>query len=158
MKEIQERLDALLAAYKHQHDTYRSILASAPMERQYIERGDMTRLLPLLQSKQEQMETASQDDHVIQEIQKELASVFQLEEFSLSKIRDAAPQWYEQRLDTLVQEISGIVECLEALEQQEREFEGRLKVLTDAKREQGRDSDSVSKMRASRAYKPKPKS
>ena len=157
MKEIQERLDTLIAAYQRQREIYLSILGSAPLERQHIERGDMTRLLPLLQSKHEQMEAASQEERAIQEVQTELAAIFQLDEFSLSRIRDAAPQWYKPHLDTLAQEISGIVECLETLENQEREFEGKLKVLTEAKQRQRREGDNASKKRASRAYRPKPK-
>lgn len=154
MKEIAERLEALHAAYQRQHQIYTDILTGGALEGRYIDQGDMANLLPLLTRKHEQMEAAAADDGIIRRIQQELAVILQLEAFSLSQAKEAVPTNLREHVERLTEVVAAVVASLEALEQQEREFEGELQQWLQGPEELQQQQQSTAKRRAKRAYKP----
>ncbi|GEM_PF-5943561 len=153
MKEMEEKLDALMAAYGRQLHAYRSVENAAEQERSLIAEGDMDRLLPLLQAKGETMEAARAEDAEIQRIQQQLAAVFALETFTVSGVLEGAPARYRQRLQALAERIQEVVDALEQLERNESELEGQLRELADTHQGTGRISQSAVRQRARRAYR-----
>jgi DNA repair ATPase RecN len=133
MKEISDRIDSLKQAYEAQLDGYKQLYAFGIEERRLIESGNIEDLLVLLHKKSEIVQDINRYTQKIQETQEFLKKFFNLSEFTLEQVKQTASKHYLKKISELEAVIKEVVQRLENLERQEREHEGMLRELIEAR-------------------------
>lgn len=127
MREIQEKIQALTTAFEEQLVGYRTIQEMGTKERTLIIEGQLDALLELLEQKQSCLQQITKDEDELKKLQDTLVRHFNVSEFSIPKMRKAAPERYQNALASLENVISQLISVLETLEKQEQEHENLLK-------------------------------
>lgn len=126
MREIREKLSELATVYQEQLSLYRQIQKVGSGEQELIQDGQLDTLLGVLKRKEELLTKAGTYEERIKEVQGQLARHFDLESFSLPKLKEVAPPYYQEELQTLELAITDLLPILETLEEQERRNEDTL--------------------------------
>lgn len=149
MREIREKIQELTERYCKQLNYYRQILSSGANEVDWIRHGEFDRLVEILHQKQDFLNLAGQEETGIQGLQKQLERHFGLAEFSIPRLREIAPKYYQKDLELLEEQVAQIVPVLEVLEEQERQNEAALTAHLENQKPQ---TKAVEIRRAGRAY------
>ena len=152
MKEIEDKLEELHRCYVQQRQAYSSVLETASEEKTCIERRDMTRLLPILERKQQAITEAGRNEERIEALQEQLAAVFRLNGFSLKELRNASSPRYHGKIDQIQEEVGALLKDLEKLEVQERLFENELRKISETGKGPSAPTQKVLQRQAQRAY------
>lgn len=151
MKEIRAKIAELSAYYEQQRVLYEQIRSVGAQERELIEQGLLDQLLVVLQEKESLLREASMEESQIKASQELLACHFGLAEFSIPKLKVAAPKRYEQDFIRLEEVVAQLVPALEGLEEQERTNEALLSLYLEQVKNP--KQDPARQKRATKAYK-----
>ncbi|NLJ80897.1 MAG: M3 family oligoendopeptidase [Firmicutes bacterium] len=150
MKKIKAKIGDLTSIYCEQLQLYEKIKEKGSQERALIKEGRLDQLLKGLQERQSQIAATAGMETKAAELQGSLLAHFQIEEFSLLQLKQAAPADYKEDLESLEAVISKLVPLLEELEAQEKENEALLKEYLN--RMQALKKDRSRFRRAAQAY------
>lgn len=148
MREIREKITELTAVYGRQLGLYQQIRKVGSQEEALIQKGQLDRLLQVLQEKEALLKEAGGYELQIKTIQDLLMRHFKLTEFSLPQLKLVAATYYQQDLRALEEAIAQLVPILELLEDQERQNEEFLTQYL----EKNRKPVQINKQQAHRVY------
>lgn len=126
MREIKEKLAQLEKAYSCQLEIYRQIREVGSEEKSLIEQGKLDGLLETLQKKQALLQDATSYESQLENLQGLLACRFQMQEFSLARLKEALPSRGPKDWASLEKTISALILVLEELEAREKQNEAFL--------------------------------
>lgn len=149
MDTIRTKIKELAVSYKEQLKIYKQIQGMGLQEKDLIADGRFSGLLEVLREKGELMKKAADYDARIIAGQNSLTRHFELDTFSLPRLKTAAGP-YQNELATLEAVIADLVPVLEALEEQERHNEALLSDFLERTKDPG--VQRWREMRAGRAY------
>ncbi len=153
MREIRDKIMELTTSYEKQLQLYEEIRVVGAQERELIEQGCLDQLLLVLQKKEAILQEAGAEEVRIRSTQELLVRHFQLDSFSIPRLKQVASSRYYQDLVSLEEVVGRLVPVLEALEEQEKGNEALLSQYLEQVKEHSMDHLQV--QRASRAYRGK---
>ncbi len=116
-------LGELAAVYKKQAGIYSRMKEIGPQEKKLIEAGRLDDLLQILEQKHTLLTKAAAHEGKLRQLQAGLAAQFEIAEFSIPRLQEAAPAVYQKELAALEKLLASFIPLLEALEKQEKENE-----------------------------------
>lgn len=134
MKEVRDKILQLATAYQRQLEFYRQIREVGSQEGDLIAQGNLEVLLKVLHQKGNLLKQATEQEAQIRSLQELLVRHFQVDEFSIPKLKSTASDRYKQDFDQLEAVLTDLVPVLEELEKQERHNEQSLSRYLDASR------------------------
>jgi GTP1/Obg family GTP-binding protein len=152
MKEIRDKIAALISSYQKQLDLYEQIRDVGAQERDLIAHGHLDQLLLVLQEKEALLKEAGAEETQIRSTQDFLTRHFELVSFSIPQLKQLASHRYHQDIASLEAVVARLVPVLELLEEQERDNEALLNEYLEQVK--GYSADHLQAKRAQRAYKP----
>lgn len=150
MREIRDKIAALSENYRQQLALYRQIGEVGSQEAELISTGQLARLLDVLREKEQLLKRAGEFERQIKQVQEQLVSHFELPEFSLPRLKLAAPEYYQAELADLERVVAELVPVLEQLEARERANEAALSQYME--KVKPIPTKAIELQRASRAY------
>lgn len=150
MREIREKIAALTESYGQQLALYRQIGEVGSQEGELISTGQLARLLEVLREKEQLLKRAGEFERRIKQVQEQLASHFDLPEFSLPRLKLAAPEYYKEDLADLERVVAELLPVLEQLEAGERANEAALSRYMESIKPI--PTKAIERKRAGRAY------
>lgn len=150
MREIREKISELTNTYGEQLGLYQQIRDVGSQEQELISRGYLERLLEALKKKEDLLRCAGELETTIKLIQVQLGTHFGLSDFSVPRLKQQAPAYYQDDIQALEAAVTKLVPILEVLEEQERRNEASLSQYLE--NSQGPKTNTVQFKRAGRAY------
>lgn len=123
MTKIRGKLGELATVYKKQSAIYAQMKEIGSQEKGLITAGRLDELLRVLEQKHALLTEAAAQEEKLQGLQETLAAYFQIGEFSVPRLKQAAPADFQNELGVLEELLADLVPLLEELEEQEKQNE-----------------------------------